>query len=119
MARTSVPWRVSARAARFPGRAGGVAVHGDLPGLCRRADVLSGRLAGTRTGRSGAVLRVPSVAVPGAGAGAGDAAVGGGTPQRHAGTAADAADPALAGGAGQVPGGVDLHRRRAGADLPD
>ena len=44
--------------------------------------------------------------------------VGRGAPVRQRGTPDDAADRALAGGAGQVPGGLVLHRGGAGADLP-
>ena len=66
-----------------------------------------------------AVVQFPALAVPVPGARSVDAPVGRGAQDRQHRAAAHAADHALAGGARQVPGGVDFHRHRAGADLPD
>src|SRR6185437_13451388 len=111
--------RAAARVAQLSDHAGRVVVHGDFPAAGRCVDVLPRRPVRTRAGRPAAVLPVSSVAVPGAGARAGDATVGGGTPQRYAGIAVDLADPPVGSGACEILRGLDLRRRGARIDLPD
>ena len=99
-----------ARARQLLHLAGGLRVPGHLPAADRLLHLHRRPVLRARRGEPGRVLRLASLALPGAGAGGRHAPVGRGAPRRHDRAAADDADHALAGDRRQVPRLLGLPR---------